>query len=311
LSSFDSNLYNHNVTLIEHTKLLEKYLVNGKTFTQPLDQDNIPLYTLYDVVETLRTTVLFERDGSQDIFAPFTIPDETKDELENIISPEFSFKDVTLRQALDEVGNVINAICRLNRDNELLFDKFNELLDEIDSVTENYVKQQDINNYSTILSSDVINPINQDKDNLRGSEYFPGKNLWTTLRSDFGRFDFEQAYIPTPKPIYEVTEAKTLVNLDIRLLNEDVTVGESIFDNSRYELDITRNIVEKNKYDTLRERVFLENITEPDEQTNYNAFGFFDGLDKRTVVYYEYGKPNINIGKTYGIFNVSVAYRRM
>jgi hypothetical protein len=34
---------------------------------------------------------------------------------------------VTLRQALDEVANVLDSITRLNRENEIVFDKFNEV----------------------------------------------------------------------------------------------------------------------------------------------------------------------------------------
>jgi len=93
LSSYSDELYNHNISLIEHTKLLEKFLINGKTFTQPVGNVNVPLYTLFDVVDGLRTTAIFEKDGLEDLFAPFTITQEVEDELDAIVAPEFSFKD--------------------------------------------------------------------------------------------------------------------------------------------------------------------------------------------------------------------------
>jgi hypothetical protein len=300
LSSFGSGFYNHNLTLIEHTKLLEKFIVTGKTFTQPVGNVGVPLYTLFDVVDTLRKTSFLEKNGLEDVFAPFTITQEVEDELDAIIAPEFSFKDVTLRQALDEVANVTNSITRLTRENEIVFDKFNELLDQIDGVTENYKKQQDINYYSTNMSSDVINPISQPKDNLRESEYYPSKNLWTTLRSDFGRFDFESSFIPTPKPIYEISEVKTIVDLSIyeaQIVNDELTLTGEEFSNLNYELDITNNIVEKAEYDTLFEKPIIS--------------GFVAEKTKRNVIFYEYGKKNIQIGKTYGLFNIATAYRQM
>ncbi len=300
LSSYSDELYNHNISLIEHTKLLEKFLINGKTFTQPVGNVNVPLYTLFDVVDGLRTTAIFEKDGLEDLFAPFTITQEVEDELDAIVAPEFSFKDVTLRQALDEVANVLDSITRLTRENEIIFDKFNDLLNQIDGVTENYKKQQNINYYSTHISSDIINPISQTKDNLRESEYYPSKKLWTTLRSEFGRFDFESSFIPTPKPIYEISEVKTIIDLKVynaTKQNSTVTLTGEVLDNSDYELDITNNIVEKSIYDTLFEKQFQS--------------GYVDELTKRNVVFYEYGKKNIQVGKTYGLFNLSTAYRQM
>lgn len=317
LSSFSDDVYNHNVSLIEHTKLLEKYLVSGKTFTQPIGNVGVPLYTLFDVVEILRTTALFEKEGQQDTFAPFIIPNETKEELENIISPEFSFKDVTLRQSLDEVANVLDSITRLTRDNEIIFDKFNELLDQIDGITENYKKQQNVDGYSTILSSEIINPISRGKDSLRESEYYPGKHLWTTLRSNFGQFDFENSYIPTPKPIYEILETNTLIKIKISEgVDDEPQNANLILEDDVLELDLSENIVEKSKYDTLPTLVGTTGIVDgyrilPQQQSIGRSIenGFFNVLDRRTVLIYEYGKKNIQVGKTYGIFNIQVAYR--
>ena len=125
LSSFSSELYNHSVSLIEHTKLLEKFIVKGKTFTQPVNDPSTPLYTLYDVVESLRQTTLLQRVDLPNELPLFVVPSELVQELQEIVAPELSFKDVTLRQALDEVANVLDAITRIDRTGKLIFDKFN------------------------------------------------------------------------------------------------------------------------------------------------------------------------------------------
>jgi len=127
LVSYDSLYYNHSITLIEHTKLLEKFIVTGKSFTQPTDDTTVPFYTLYDVVETLRTTSRFELVGKEQLYAPFKIPNELETELDSIIAPEFSFKDVTLREALNEVFFYLDSIVRMKRNGDIAIERFNDL----------------------------------------------------------------------------------------------------------------------------------------------------------------------------------------
>lgn len=296
LSSFSDEIYNHTITLIEHTKILEKYIINGKSFTQPIDKEANPGYSLYDVVKILQETAIFEKTGQQNSFSPFEIPQVTKELLEEYVSPEFSFKDVTLRQALDEVASVLNAITRLDRNGEIFFDKFNELLNEITVITENYRKHQNIQNYSTLISSDIINPV-QEKDS--GSPYssivYPGEGLWTSLRSRFGQFNFAESYIPTDQPIYEVLKAKTKIQLFVQKQDIRDDSVEVLVDNEIIDIDITDNIVEKNIFSTLEEK----------EPTTYNE------LTKKNVIIYTYGQKNIRVGETYGLFDVQTAFRSL
>ena len=295
LSSFGDEYYNHNLTLIEHTKILEKYYIQGKSFTQPVSDPNTPFYTMYDVVDILRKTVLFEREGQEEGIAPFTIPAETQTILENIIAPELNFKDVTLRQALDEVGNYFNAISRLKRNNELVYDNFNELKEEIQVVTENYRKKQNINGYSTIMTSDVINPVNQIKeDSTYNFEYYPSKDLWTTLRSDFGLFNFEDSVIPTPKNIYEILEVWTPVKINIQRVIVSSGDKSTYLDEDFYPIELTSQVVEKNEYDTLE----LPVAAIPSIKSKINT------------IFYTYGKKGIKVGETYGIFDIRTAYKQ-
>ena len=295
LSSYDSDIYNHNVSLIEHTKLLEKFFVRGKKFSQPLDP-NAQRYTLYDVVDILRKTVKFEKTGQEQINAPYNIPQETRDKLENIIAPELTFKDVTLRQALDTVGDYINSISRLKLNGDLVFDNFNELLSEVDIITENYKKQQNIQNYQTIMTSDLINPVNnRDATKSLSYEYYPAKDLWTTLRSGFGLFDFESSVIPTHKPIYEILEVLNPINLIVVESDSETPEGANtteLMNEDMFELDISASVVEENLYATLEDR----------EPLNYTD------LTKRNSIIYQYGSKGIKTGLTYGLFDISTNY---
>ena len=297
LSSFADELYNHSITIIEHTKILEKYIVTGKTFTQPTDDTSVPFYTLFDVVDSLRKTTNFSLFGNEEVNTPFEIPQEVEDELDAIIAPEFSFKDVTLRQALDEVFFYIDSIVRLDRDKNLVIEKFNELNNEIDFLTENYKRDQNISNYSTVMSSDVQNAVNTGIGFTKYNyEYYPGKDLWTSLRSNtLTQFNFETSVIPTPKPIYDVEQLLTVA--DIRIVSSDSETPEGatieeLFDNDFYSLDISTNLVEKSIYNTLEER-------------NPNSY---DDLTKRNVLYYEYGRKGIQVGETYGVFDINTVF---
>lgn len=297
LSSYSDELFNHSITIIEHTKVLEKFLITGKTFTQPTDETTVPFYTLYDVIESLRKTTNFSLFGNEELNTPFEIPQEVKDELELIIAPEFSFKDVTLRQALNEVLFYIDSIVRLDRENNIVIDKFNELKNEIDFLTENFKRDQNILDYSTIMSSDIQNSVNTGMGFAKYNyEYYPGKDLWTTLRSpSITQFDFENSFITTPKPIYNVQQLITVA--DIRIVSSDSETPEGativeLFDEDFINFDITSNLVEKSIYVTLEEK-------DPDT---------FDELTKKNTVYYEYGKKGIQLGETFGIFDIQTVF---
>lgn len=301
LSSFSDFIYNHNITLIEHTKLLEKFLVNGKTFTQPIRNQNYEPYTLFDVVDILRKTAVFEKDGFEELFSPFVIPQELEDELKEIIAPELTFKDLTLRQALDEVANYLNAITRLDKQKNLIFDKFNELVNPINQITESYKKEQNINGYSTYLSSDAINPVNNAEsfNNYNNFEYYPSKSLWTTLRSEFGQFDFTNSVIPTPKPIYDVMGLETVIELEVVKetgsydgTNFIVTETTTEIDSDFYVLDITDNVVEKKEYDILEEL----------------PGGWQKDLNRRNAIFFNYGRKGISMGQTFGVFDIQQAF---
>ena len=302
INSFSSNLYRHEIHVIEHTKILEKIFVNGKTFTQPTTSTFGQPYTLYDVVEQLRLTTPFELDALKGSFRFFKIPEALKEELEVIIAPEFNLKDLTLREALDEVFKFVDGKCRVDRDKNLILDKFNEIKDTVQIVEQSYSSSQNINYYGSTIVSDVINPVQPIKSPFFSSlESFPGKGLWTTLRSDNPLFGFEQSYIPTPKRIFEVD---TLWNNSIvRVFKtplDPITGNPSGASFQSFqqllEIPIIDRVVEKQLYDSFDD----ESILSDDE---FKIDKFF----KENTIYYEYGKQNIRTGDVYGIFKVDTS----
>lgn len=297
LSSFYDEIYNHRITLIEHTKLLEKFIITGKSFTQPLPETDESPYTLLDVVEILQKTTPLELVGLEDFIQPFKIPQETENLLDGVISPEFNFKDINLREALNEVFFYLNGIARVDRKGDVYIERFNDLKNEIDFVTENYKKDQNIANYSTMMSTDILNSVNTEVGFAEyNAEFYPGRDLWTTPRSDtLSQFDFERSFVPTPKPIYQVENLFTKIEV---VATEDSTAAggtiTTLIDDDDYTVDLRRSIVEKAVYDSLGDE-FTTNFLEE---------------TKRNTIYYRYGTRNIFIGGTFGLFDVSLAYRR-
>ena len=128
--------YEHILSLVEHTKLLELYQISGKTFTQPID--GTIRYYIDDVIGDLRATTPIELTNLFTSTRLFDLP--TSGDLYDLItttpSPEFTFKDVTLREALDEVASFLNGISRLTYDStdgslEYTIDFINDLQDLI------------------------------------------------------------------------------------------------------------------------------------------------------------------------------------
>lgn len=285
LSSFSSELYNHELRLIEHTKILERFIINGKSFTQPTEGFVATQYDLLDVVEILRDTTPLE---TVDLyidpnFRPFQIKPETRDLLEGIIAPEFNFKGLTLREALDQVASVLDGISRLNNKGELIIDRFNDLKNKINGEYTNYSVQQNANLYASNMQVDVANPLS---DQTPQYEVYPGEGLYTTLRSRDFIFNNDSSFIPTFNRIYSVDKIVFHVEVEV-LLN-----GSTDFFEFK-DIVIDDRIVEKRLYEALdRSGSIPPNIND---------------LTQKDTIFYTYGQKNIFVGETFGLFNTTQA----
>lgn len=299
VASFNDRLFNHEISLIEHTKILEKYFVKGKTFTRPLDSNYGSPYTLLDVIEILKDTTPIETLQNFIFFRPFSIPEETEDLTKNIISPEFNFKDLSLRQALDQVASVLDSIVRLDRGGNLFFTQFDKLKQKVEFVSNNYSMSQNINNYNTVIESEMLNSVMGANDILNESleEVYPSKTGFTSLRSNGYLFGFENdSFIPTQRPIYRINDVVTVVDVSVtkKLLNqfEENILSENI------EVSIGDRIIPFETWNTLP----VDGGLVPPKETplEFQPTKFF----KNNTIYYKYGKKNIFVGETYGVFGI-------
>lgn len=279
--------YSHSLSLVEHTKILERIVISGKTFTQPTDGST--QLSLYDVMDTLIKVFPLETIDLNVSTRIARISGDTQTYLESVISPEFTFKDTTLREALNQCVSYVDGVIRLDENSNLTIDFYNELIDLIDEETGNYDKtrKQDIEYFATSMTVDALNIVN---DNIEDDavEVYPAPSQYISLRSDQYIFDFTKSYIPTPKKIYSLKK----VNLYMALTVEN-SVGAPTYFSGMKEIDISPRIYEKKSYDKLDVDGFL-NDTEKKIETNF--------LQANTV-YYEYGKKNIQVGDTSGIWD--------
>lgn len=226
--------YEHTLSLIEHTKILEQFVISGKTFRQPTDGSTSK--TIYDVVEDLVNTNPIELEALLNTTRLFVLP--TSGDLYDIMisteSPEFTFKDLTLREALNQVFGYIDAIPRLyinsSDELELSADFVNELKNIINDET-NFIEkttQQTIELYATNIESDSLNLVNDNNIN-EAVEIYPSLGAWTTGRSDDYTYNFLNSYLPSPKNIYSIPVLK------LKSLLVDIVDGTSttIFDSTR------------------------------------------------------------------------------
>ena len=291
VSSFSEELYNHEIQLIEHTKMLERFMVKGKTHTQSLNP-NVPQEDLLEVLNKLRETTPLELNDRIDRFRPFYIPQETEELLSGIIAPEFNFKDLTLRQALDQIGSVIDSIARVDSRGNLTFTRFDELKEKITIAEQQFNAEININDYALVLESEMLNAVEGELDNKELQEVYPGESGWTSVRSNDYLFGFtDNAHIPTPRPIYKVNGLKYLIFATFSSLVGGVTTEYHI---GWIEIDLANRIVEKETWDTL------EPLRSQNDPTLRNRKNFF----QNNTLYYEYGRKNIYIGELYGLFGV-------
>jgi hypothetical protein len=213
LMSKNPVLYQHELTLVEHTKILERFIVSGKTFRQPIDKSATPRYYLYDVLQDLVDTIPLEMLSIHSDYRLFTLPTsgDNYDLWTTTKSPEFTFKDVTLREALNQVLSTVDAVARLEltSDGDLVLtaDYQNEIKDIIASESEfiDKVAQQDGEFYATDLESEALNAVGDTYDG-ESIEVYPSPSSFVTPRTDDIEFNFLRSYIPTPKRIYNVNK---------------------------------------------------------------------------------------------------------
>ena len=151
----------------------------------------------------------------------------------NILSPEFSFTKMTLREALKQIGGYIHAEPRLVG-NTILFDDLGER--EYAKINNNHIvynASQDIEQYCSNIDSNVDNLVNIN-DKLNGTIIEPYFDGLKTPRTELGTVTIKQdnCFFETSYPI------ENIAKVEIGYMPDNVFVGditEYIYSSTEYQ----------------------------------------------------------------------------
>ena len=309
LASKNPELYTHELTLVENTKMLERYFIDGKTFTQPIEEKSgYPPYTLLDVVMYLRASVPLRHESElvntgtteKPYFETlnnhlFNIPEDTKNELDAITAPEFTFKEATLREALDEVASYIDCNVFLDDYFNLRLNKFNQLNEQISN--DDFIDRtinRDIEYYATNMETNVMNVVGKlDRGDIN-VEHYPSKNIFSNSKTNDLLWDYPNSFLVTNNPIYDVKRVTFKLNGSWAYVVDNSEV-ESI---PEQPLNFVVNDVFERQYASTLPTV--ANKTQAYQAAEPRA---------NTSLVYDYGKKNVNLPiLSRSTFNLTVRF---
>lgn len=112
LNKDSSKYYRHTLSVIEPTKILERFIVDSVAFTQPKNE-TVTRYTLATAIQRLIDITPMETSALHSATRVASIPAALTLALNAYKSPQFNIQGQNLRQAMDEMLKYINAISRV------------------------------------------------------------------------------------------------------------------------------------------------------------------------------------------------------
>jgi hypothetical protein len=261
-----SPYFQHSLVLIEPTKILERFKCVDMTFTQPIDSLFTP-YTLLDVVNRIHYNNPSRRPNDTERYWD-VVDAEISNLLASIQAPQFQFRSMTIREALDRTFQYINAVTRL----KILDDGTRVLSADFFNTLDTLTNLQSVLNISRNQGSEFFADNSELTVENATTEYatvkFPSQG-WAGVRADAPLMTSENYRIELPFPIYEIKSLKVF----LRVLTTGV---ETIHEYK--EVDITRFVFEKQAYDNLPPGT--EQRQNDKEIHSYNSIYFSRGDNK-------------------------------
>lgn len=258
----------YNQGLLDDLALINELNVNISQIS-----GNTQDYTLDQVVDKLLS------------FHPtYTLSDSTRAKIQRTKSPEFTFQNYTLYDALKEVANYVNAIVYLGEDDFTTIHFY--FYDQVLTDTIDYVDKEQVEYLAEFTDGFEINASNVVRDD---TELFsivePSFNGFITVRSDTNERAVQiidtQTAIKLQHPIYRPIQV-LVRGLAFQMLDDGTTVNFA----DTLIWDITDYVVEQTRYNTFTTQTF------PNNRGGYK--------NKSNTVYYTQGDYTIkglgNIG---------------
>ena len=231
----DNTYYQHNLTLIEPTKFLEKIMLPNLTFRQPQNNE-WDKYTIATALAYIREQCPLYDATKQFEIDPTLATDST-------IIPELSFNQNNVREAINKVLAVINARCKAYISNGVLYvgasyyNKLNNLITIETSKTFEWRKNKSADYYGSSLETRVENGTQK-----YATLKYPSVAWASLTSSEKNTLTSENAVFETPFPIYKVEKLEIFAN-----------IKNSSGDPKVQSLDITDYVVSKDIWDVLPE----------------------------------------------------------
>ena len=226
-------IYNHELTLVEETAKLTKYVGADRFLT--VDSNGAKL-TYNQHLELLRQTVPLQGDR------PFTVPASTISLLNKQASTK-KYENPTLLDNLTELFRGVNAVPRLLRSGDLSFDLYNERNNPITlGQLTGQRRQNDLANFALNVRSKAKNLIFEGGTVTSGT-WFPSETEGITPRSSTSKYDDSTSQWQINRGIRKVIDG-TLMDLEI-----EFPAGSGTFIN--IDLDITSQIVSQEEWEGL------------------------------------------------------------
>ena len=233
----ENKIYKHEVEIIELTKKLEKYTNYTLCFTQPTGKGDKYYYLIDCIERIIRVCPLGEDDvtnnwsypsdlqrADSNAYSSLPIPTlpfarplkevsaTLKSALNGVVSPQFVFQNLTLRELIDGVLTYVNAISKVETNNNL-YDLlgatfYNTLQNIIETFQLDYEeKDLSIEEYSTQLESNTQNQINE-SGTEKSSIVYPSENGFAMIMSSKNDYSINDSNrkIVTQYPIYKVDD---------------------------------------------------------------------------------------------------------
>jgi hypothetical protein len=209
LTSKDLNIYQHTITLIEPTKLLERIIVDNVSFTQPINVD-LTRYTLTDVLNRIKDITPLETSEKHTATRRFSFNSQLLNEF-NIKAPQFFFSNSNLFQVLAEVFKYRNSIPRIatytNNLPVVSADDFNKVLSVINTLTgyNEKARSNNVENYVNKIETNIENGITD------FIERYPANQIYAPLTTENFVMTTNDIIFILPKKIYKIKSLKVLM----------------------------------------------------------------------------------------------------
>ena len=320
---FGSNkVYEHQLTVIELTKKLEKYVCEFYCFTQSYDENTI-FYTLNDAINrVMRISPIGEDDITNtwdygDPYSDLPIPsDRAFDLIDTKITdigdfeiPQLFLDQGTLREKLDAILKTINGIARLDTYTEnnqikvkkLSVDLFNELKVILENLKiDNINDEMGIEEFNSNLETFLDNSVNE-KSSKSSTITYPNVlrritnssfvNAYDKVKNDLNNYlvSDDSCKIITEYPIYSIQHLYITGSSDDNDWNNIIkltwTYNGVSYHIDFQHIDIAPRLFERSVYNSFP---YTNN---PEQFTYSESYGNY----KDNTIYYTYRTDEINL----------------